>query len=37
MRFGFKVSGISVSGCMMGASGEIRTLYEELTAEMGKR
>lgn len=29
--------GISVSGCMMGASGEIRTLYEELTAEMGKR
>jgi hypothetical protein len=29
--------GISVSGCMMGASGEIRTLYEELTAEMGKQ
>lgn len=28
--------GISVSGCMMGASGEIRTMHEELVAEMSK-
>lgn len=33
---GTAMPGITVSGCMMGASGEIRTLYEELVAEMSK-